>query len=266
MKNPNRDAYTCFPTGKHYEGIANLLTKHVQGLSPDFAPSANWRDLPVALIDVETTGFDASRDRVIELGIAIGRYGAIVARYNWIVNPTIHIPAASTAVHGIRTVDVQRAPRFADVAPRIVAALSGTIPAAYNAQFDRAFVLNELARAGLAGPRADVEWIDPLVWARAVHSEHKSRKLSDVAARLGLPLDAHRAADDAEVAMRALYLLAEQSGPLRVPATYGGLIAEQRRLSRGQADVRKWWKPAASAQGSTDALNQSDDDPTTSRS
>jgi DNA polymerase III subunit epsilon len=72
----------CFPTGRHYAGIAHLLKVGVRGIAEGFAADAPWEDLDVALLDVETTGRDASVDRVVELGIAVGRRGEVIARYN----------------------------------------------------------------------------------------------------------------------------------------------------------------------------------------
>jgi DNA polymerase-3 subunit epsilon len=178
-------------------------------------------------------------------------------------------------VHKITDADVKDAPTFDAIAAEIMAALAGCVPAAYNAAFDRAFLANEMARAsngngnvtgsagnapaspasgngniapgGLArhdagGPpppalRRSVEWLDPLVWARELQQGERSRALGEVAARLGVALEnAHRAADDAEAALRVLLILGRD---VRVPRTYSSLVQEQRRLSMAQADERR---------------------------
>jgi DNA polymerase-3 subunit epsilon len=114
--------------------------------------------------------------------------------------------------------------------------LEGCLPAAYNAAFDKAFLTNELARAGRT-VRRDVEWVDPLVWARELQQGEKSRALGEVAARLGIAIEnAHRASDDAEAALRVLFALGRD---VRVPPTYGAFVLEQRRLSLAQADERR---------------------------
>jgi DNA polymerase-3 subunit epsilon len=257
------DGCGCFPTGKHYAGIAHLLRAVVRGLVEEFAQDAAWHELPVALLDVETTGRDASVDRVVELGIVIAKNGVITARYNWLIHPSIPIPAEVTAVHGIKDEDVKDSPRFEAIAHEVAAALAGCIPAAYNAAFDRAFLVGEFGRAGAlknvaelaaaasgaeAPPapaippalRRDVEWLDPLVWAREIQQGEKSRALGDVAARLGVKLEnAHRASDDAEAAMLVLYSLAESG---KIPPQYGALVQEHRRLSLAQADERRRWR------------------------
>jgi DNA polymerase III subunit epsilon len=243
------DGCGCFPTGRHYPGIAHLLKVTIRGLAPGFTNDVPWQEIDVALLDVETTGRDASVDRVVELGIVVGRRGEVVARYNWLINPGMPIPAEVTAIHHITDEMVADKPRFETVASEIANALSGCVPAAYNALFDRAFLMSEFSRAkslGMAEPTGvpaltrDVEWLDPLVWARDIQENEKSRSLGDVAARLGVKLEtAHRAEDDAEAALRVLYALGKDP---RMPRAYGAMVQEQRRLSQKQADARRMWR------------------------
>jgi DNA polymerase-3 subunit epsilon len=242
MRVASLEACGCFPTGRHYPGIAHLLVAVTRGLLEDLPADAKWAELPIALIDVETTGRDASVDRVVEIGIAIARGGEIVERRNWLVNPGRPIPKEASDVHKITDDDVKDAPPFAAVVHDIAEALAGCVPAAYNAAFDRAFLGNEIARAAMpAGvPPAlqrNVEWVDPLVWARELQQGERSRALGEVAARLGIGLEnAHRASDDAEAALRVMLALGRD---VRVPQTYSAFIQEQRRLSMAQSDERR---------------------------
>jgi DNA polymerase-3 subunit epsilon len=230
------DACGCFPTGRHYAGIAHLLRTVTRGLIEELAYEAPWAALPIAMIDVETTGKDASNDRVVEVGIVVSRDGVIVERRSWLVNPGRPIPVEASEVHKITDADVKDAPPFAEVATEVAAMLQGCLPGAYNAAFDKAFLTNELARVGHT-LRRDVEWVDPLVWARELQQGEKSRALGEVAARLGIAIEnAHRASDDAEAALKVLLALGRD---VRVPATYGAFVLEQRRLSLAQADARR---------------------------
>jgi DNA polymerase-3 subunit epsilon len=233
-----------------YAGIAHLLRAVVRGLVEEFAHDTPWHDLPIALVDVETTGRDASVDRVVEIGIVVAKHGVVTARYNWLINPGVPIPAEVTAIHGIKDEDVKDSPRFEAIAHEVAAALQACVPAAYNAAFDRAFIVGEFARAGAKVPetpaqtapalRKDVEWLDPLVWAREIQQGEKSRALGEVAARLGVKLEnAHRASADAEAAMLVLYSLAKSG---RIPSNYGPLVQEQRRLALMHADERRRWR------------------------
>ena len=242
MRAGANDGCGCFPTGHHYPGIAHLLKVLIRGLLSDFAADRNWAEIPIAVLDVETTGRDASVDRVVEVGIAVGRGGEIIARYNWLVNPGVPIPEEVQKVHGITDADVKDAPRFEAIAHEIATALKDCVPAAYNAPFDKAFMVNEFARAKAVSPALahDVEWVDPLIWAREIQAEEKSKALGEVAARLGISLEnAHRASDDAEATLHVLYALAKDP---RVPQSYGALIQEQRRHGNAQQDARRMWR------------------------
>jgi DNA polymerase-3 subunit epsilon len=243
MRAASLEACGCFPTGRHYPGIAHLLRAVTRGLVEELAAEATWAELPIALIDVETTGTDASVDRVVEVGIVIARGGEIVERKNWLVNPGRPIPKEASDVHKITDEDVKDAPAFAAVVEEIAALLSGCVPAAYNAAFDRAFLGNEVARTAMAAStpapafRRNVDWVDPLVWARELQQGERSRALGEVAARLGISIEnAHRASDDAEAALRVMLALGRD---VRVPRTYAALVQEQRRLAMAQADERR---------------------------
>ncbi len=244
MRAASLEACGCFPTGRHYPGIAHLLRAVTRGIVEELSAESAWAELPIALIDVETTGTDASVDRIVEVGIVIARGGEIVERRNWLVNPGRPIPQEAIDVHKITDQDVKDAPPFAAVAEEIAAMLEGCVPAAYNAAFDRMFLGNEVARTSVGAStnlapalRRNVDWVDPLVWARELQQGERSRALGEVAARLGISLEnAHRASDDAEAALRVMLALARD---VRVPRTYAALVQEQRRLAMLQADERR---------------------------
>jgi DNA polymerase III subunit epsilon len=240
------DACGCFPTGRHYPGIAHLIKVRAVGVASEMEATGAWIDFPIAFIDTETTGRDAQIDRLVEVGIVIGRGGIIVERKSWLINPGVPIPAETTAIHGIKDEDVADKPSFGEVALEILAALGEAIPAAYNAAFDRGFLLAELERAGIRpdepppAARRTVDWIDPLTFARELYKHEDSRALGEMAQRLGISLvNAHRATDDAEAALQVLYAFAKDP---RVPRAYAGLIQEQRRLVRLQDEARKLWR------------------------
>ncbi|MBA3413629.1 MAG: 3'-5' exonuclease, partial [Chloroflexia bacterium] len=80
---------------------------------------------PLAVVDLETTGVDARRDRIIEVGIlkVAPDHGPI--RYRRLVNPGIPIPPAAHAIHGIADEDVADLPRFRVIAPQLARLLAG---------------------------------------------------------------------------------------------------------------------------------------------
>jgi DNA polymerase-3 subunit epsilon len=242
------DACGCFPTGRHYAGIAHLIRIKAIGVVEGFEGESSWVDLPIALIDVEATGLDGAVDRIVEIAIVVGKNGDVIDRRSWLINPGCPISEEARGVHGITDEMVADKPPFAAVAAEIAAALTGVVPAAYNAAFDRLFIVSELERAGYHKEQlpptlaTNVEWIDPLVWARELHELEKGKSLGEVSARLGIALEtAHRATDDAEAALRVLYAFAKD---IRVPKSYAGLAQEQRRLLRLQDEERNRWRSA----------------------
>lgn len=240
------DPCGCFPTGRHYPGVAHLIKVRAVGCAAEIDAATPWVDLRIAFLDVETTGRDPQKDRVIELAVVIGERGEVLERHSWLINPGMAVSAESAAVHGIKDSDLVDKPPFAEVAGEVLAKLEGCVPAAYNAAFDKSFVLAELERANIRldkpppAVRREVEWLDPLTFARELYKDEESRALGEMAARLGIDLvKAHRATDDSEAALRVLYAFAKDP---RVPKGYAALVQEQRRLGRAQDEVRRMWR------------------------
>jgi DNA polymerase-3 subunit epsilon len=226
----------CFPTGRHYPGIAHLLRVVAAGLAEEFGGDHAVEALDLVAIDTETTGRDPEVDRIVEIACVRWRGEGVVERFSWLVNPGRPIPKESSDVHGITDEAVKDAAPFGAIAGDVLRAIDGAIPVAYNAEYDRKVLVAELARAGLLPQepppalRRNVEWIDPLIWARELQKTEKSRTLVEVAERLGVALgQAHRAADDAVATLEVLGAFRRDP---RVPRTYGAFVQEQRRLSR----------------------------------
>lgn len=240
---------TCFPTGRHYPGIADRIAqaiRNVAGLCAEFEVGRNWMELPLVVIDFETTGTDPENDRVLEIGM-VGFDGIrqVAFREGLLVDPEIPVPEEARAVHGISDEELKGAPTFREVLPTLLERLAGRLPVAYNADFDRGFLHAEVARLGgkitdgtlPPALRHDVVWVDPLVWAREILKDQKSRKLTDVAAHFEIPLEqAHRAAGDAEATGHVLGALSPN-----MPAVYGELIRLQGRYGAFQeAELMQW--------------------------
>lgn len=237
----------CFRTGLHYPGIAHLLRVQVAGLAEEWAS-----DFPVlegrwAVIDTETTGRDPLADRIVEIGVSFFEGGQPVGEFGSLIDPERPIPAEVTAVHGITDADVQGKPTFGALFEELRSALGGALPVAYNAEFDKGFLLAEVGRLQLEGEvtmppslRPSVTWIDPLTWAREIQKTEKSRALGDVCERLGIPLEnAHRATHDAKAAGQVMSVFLRDS---RVPSAYGAFIREQGRLEKMAAFERARWR------------------------
>ncbi|MFQ5745862.1 MAG: exonuclease domain-containing protein [Gemmatimonadota bacterium] len=147
--------------------------------------------------DIESTGLDPAEDRIVEL--AIVRPGEPEPLLCERFNPGVPIPAAASAVHGIRDADVAGCPPFAARAAEIQALLEGAILIGFGSRrFDTLMLDAELRRAGQPGIDLDaVKEIDLLmVWIRS-----EPRDLGAAARRfLGKShVEAHGALPDALV-------------------------------------------------------------------
>lgn len=166
-----------------------------------------------AVIDVETTGLAAWKNRVIDIGIVILRSdGSRKANWSTLINPGR--PVGSTLIHGITDADVADAPTFSNALPTIVQHLAGRIIVGHNVSFDLEFLNAEFKRS-----------LYPVVIPRnaAVCTMDQSRiYLPEGRHSLGACLDRagidmpvrHRGLDDAgcSAALLSTYLTAEADG------------------------------------------------------
>lgn len=99
----------------------------------------------IAMLDLETTGTNASEDRIIQIAIVKGNYS-----YNQFINPGIPIPEEATKIHGITDADVEFMPTFSMVTDEVLAHIKDCIIAGYNVRkYDLVMLVAELSRAGI---------------------------------------------------------------------------------------------------------------------
>jgi DNA polymerase-3 subunit epsilon len=193
---------------------------------------------PLVVFDVETTGTDPVRDRIVEIALVRlhpdGRRERFVCR----VNPGIPIPPESTAIHGISDADVAASPKFDAVAPEIVAFIADSDLGGYNVvKFDIPVLQAELRRVGRSLPVQGRAIVDP----QKIFFLKEPRDLS-AACRLycGRELEgAHGALADAEATVDVLLGQVDRYDDL--PKSVDGLSA---LLAEGQIDPegRFRWK------------------------
>ncbi len=105
---------------------------------------------PLCIFDLETTGTTVSKDRIVEISILKVYPDASRESRTWRVNPEMPIPRDSTAVHGITDEDVKDAPKFSEIAAKIIEMISGTDLGGFNStRFDVPLLAEELLRAGV---------------------------------------------------------------------------------------------------------------------
>ncbi|MEZ5014926.1 MAG: 3'-5' exonuclease [Chitinophagales bacterium] len=105
-------------------------------------------DKPLAFIDLETTGINLSTDRIIEISILKIYPDGTQETKTMRINPGMHIPEESTAIHGISDADVAQAPTFKQVAEELRAFMDNCDMAGYNSnKFDIPLLVEEFLRA-----------------------------------------------------------------------------------------------------------------------
>lgn len=105
---------------------------------------------PIIFFDLETTGVDTARDRIVEISmIKIMPDGEEITRTRRL-NPGMPIPAEATAVHGITDEDVKDAPTFSQVARSLEQFIRGCDFGGFNSnRFDLPVLVEEFLRAGV---------------------------------------------------------------------------------------------------------------------
>lgn len=105
---------------------------------------------PLCIFDLETTGTNVAKDRIVEICILKVNPDASRESKTWLVNPEMLIPKESTAVHGITDEDVKNAPKFKEIAPKIMEMIAGSDLGGFNSnRFDVPLLAEELLRAGI---------------------------------------------------------------------------------------------------------------------
>lgn len=116
---------------------------------------------PLAFIDIESTGLDREKDRIIELAICIMTPGLLLQSYDFRFNPGIAIPAEATAIHGISDADVSDLQSFKDFAGRIHELVCECDIAGFNSNaFDVPMLYFEFLRAGITWDYSKCRMID----------------------------------------------------------------------------------------------------------
>ena len=147
----------------------------------------------IVAIDVETTGLDAERDAIIEIGAVKFKGHRVEAEWSTLVNPQRHVPEFVTSLTGIDDAMLRQAPSFRDVAPTIESFIGDSPVLGHNIRFDLGFL-----QRGMRLASNDV--VDTYQLAAVLLPSASRYNLGALGKELGVLLPAtHRALDDARV-------------------------------------------------------------------
>ncbi|WP_434630092.1 exonuclease domain-containing protein [Chromobacterium sp. CV08] len=191
---------------------------------------------PCAIVDLETTGGNISRDRITEVGLVLID-GGRVERLSWLVNPGQPIPPFIENMTGISNEMVASAPPFSQLADELLARLQGRLLLAHNARFDYGFLKNEFRRHGL---RFQARTLCTVKLSRRLYPQHFKHSLDSLIARHGIDMpERHRALADAEAVHRFLEIAGAELGQERIAHEAAQLLAQPAELSSLPADLQQ---------------------------
>lgn len=158
-----------------------------------------------AILDIETTGGKYNEEGITE--IAIYKYDGhkVVDQFISLVNPEIPIQPFVVGLTGINNEMLRNAPKFYEVAKRVVEITSGCILVAHNAKFDYRILSTEFTRLGFEYERKSLCTVE---LAQKLIPGQKSYSLGKLVRALGIPLsDRHRANGDAQATVKLFKML-----------------------------------------------------------
>jgi len=168
-----------------------------------------------AVVDIETSGGRAQVDKITEIAIYIHDGRRVVDEFTTLINPEVSIPPFITNLTGINNQMVANAPKFYEVAKKIVLLTEGKLFVAHNAQFDYGFIQAEFKRLGYDYQR---NTLCTVKMSRKIIPGLKSYSLGNLCQSVGIPINnRHRAAGDALATIKLLDLLLEKTQGQLIP-------------------------------------------------
>ena len=168
----------------------------------------------LVFLDIETTGGSHVRDRITEVALIKIEQGAVVAKWETLINPGIPIPRNITGLTGIRDDMVKDAPAFEEIAGDLYSYLEGTVMVAHNARFDHGFLKAEYKRIG---GTLRQRTLCTVKLSRKLYPLAESHSLDAIMIRFGLSTSArHRGMGDAQLMLDFLEAAKLELGSVKV--------------------------------------------------
>lgn len=163
-----------------------------------------------AIVDIETTGGSSRNDRITEIAIFVHDGEQIIDQFVSLINPERSIPYFITGLTGISNEMVAGAPKFYEVARKIVEMTEGKIFVAHNAGFDYHFIRQEFKNLGYQFKR---DILCTLKLSRSLIPGLRSYSLGNLCEEINIRINhRHRARGDAEATVKLLEILLSMDG------------------------------------------------------
>lgn len=174
-----------------------------------------------AIIDIETTGSSYLNGKITEIAIFLHNGTQITESFQTLINPEMDIPLFITRLTGINNSMVQNAPKFYEVARKIVEMTAGRTFVAHNVHFDYKFIREEFGRLGYDYTRRTLCTVK---MSRKLLPGHRSYSLGKLCSDLDIGITGrHRAAGDALATVQLFEILLRKNEKLQMEKTKGNL-------------------------------------------
>lgn len=160
-------------------------------------------------IDLETTGLDPKRDKIIEIGAVKVEKGEITEEWNAFVNPGRKLEKRIVELTGIRDGQLADAKKIPEILPEFFEFLGDHVLLGHFVLFDFSFLKKAAVNERLAFER---QGVDTLKIARKYLKDLESRSLGTLCKYYGIPHTAHRALEDARATAALFQKLMENFG------------------------------------------------------
>ncbi|UOX33571.1 GIY-YIG nuclease family protein [Flavobacterium sediminilitoris] len=171
-----------------------------------------------AILDIETTGGQYNEEGITEIAIYKFDGHEIVDQFISLVNPEKPIQPFVVKLTGINNAMLRSAPKFYEVAKRIIEITEGCVLVAHNAAFDYRILSTEFRRLGYTYKKSTLCTIE---LAKKLIPEQPSYSLGKLVRSLGIPIaDRHRANGDAMATMKLFRLLLSKDSEKEIVKSY----------------------------------------------
>ncbi len=161
-----------------------------------------------AILDIETTGGQFNEEGITEIAIYQFDGQDVTDQFISLINPEIPIQPFVVKLTGINNEMLRMAPKFFEVAKRIIEITQNCILVAHNATFDHRILKTEFARLGYD---FDIKTLCTVELSKILIPEQPSYSLGKLVRALGIPLtDRHRANGDAMATVKLFKMLLDK--------------------------------------------------------
>jgi len=163
-----------------------------------------------SIIDIETTGGRSKQNKITEIAIINIDDSEVVESYSTLINPERSIPAQIQYLTGITNEMVQHAPKFYEVAKKIVQLTTDRVFVAHNVHFDYSFIQQEFRDLGFTYQR---DLLCTVRLARKIIPGHTSYSLGKICKDLDIHIksnERHRAMGDAKATVELFKMITKR--------------------------------------------------------